>query len=457
MNESASTKLAAYEQANKSNTKKELSLELKARRDAVWQGERLVLETHFAESRIMHSIGYLGIADSGVSVLFLTNLMRNLTRFNDNNGLLKGKVLVDLRESRFDSNATLAKVLGVSLSSIKAATMWLIERDFLRSTGKQGKLKREYAFGGAFLDRVTGSATAAKKTKAMPTKGFKKQTCKSSVAAKQDKSPLDELLESPLDGQLVLEDLVPQKELKPNPNTARNPEEVCLRQPGLFIVGSLKVKAENKKDTDSEPQKRPLISKRVLAGALSSLYGGFKPIQVYEAAIEKLLRLGSRERIYDQIELVRKDSDSLYNWNKESDKAWHDIMIAGYKPKKPESPIVEESDFDHYEQEEEISQIMEESLIKVQTIADTKAALRKKLIKSVKSFEYDVFIKAIETTGQMTTWQKRQIIEKGNNHIAVLKCAEADLKFALVLNQALIILGQDPIAVEAHNYHYSQD
>ena len=334
MNRKTTTSSLDSKQENNTAIKKELSPELKARRDAVWQGERLVLETHFAEARTMHSIGYLGIADSGVSVLILTNLMRNLTRFKDDNGLLKDKVLVDLREARFDSNDRLAKDLSVSLTSIKMAMAWLIERDFIRSTGKQGKMKREYAFGGTFLDRVTGSSTAAKKTKCMPTNGSKKNPRQSSVLTKQDKSPLDGLLESPLDGPLVLKDLVPQKELNPNPNTARNPEEVCLRQPGLFIrlvpdIGKPEV-TQALKSTPTV-QKRPVITKRELAGLLADLYLGMTSIQVFEAAVATLIKHGSREKLRDLINQVKDDHHGrALTWGSKALREWERIMIDGY-------------------------------------------------------------------------------------------------------------------------------
>ena len=34
--------------------------EIEKRRNAVWRGEKLILETRYAEARVMHSIGYLG-------------------------------------------------------------------------------------------------------------------------------------------------------------------------------------------------------------------------------------------------------------------------------------------------------------------------------------------------------------------------------------------------------------
>lgn len=352
MNDSLSSNLATVPQAKNTTSKNELSPELKARRDAVWQGERLVLETHFAEARIMHSIGYLGILNSGVSVALLTNLMRNLTRFTDDSGLLKGKVLVDLREARFESNAYLAKALGTSVTSVCTAIAWLIERDFLRSTGKKGKLKREIAFGGTFLDRVTGSPTVVKKAKAMPSKGSRKQSRKSSVAAKQDEKPCDGFIEKPCDGYIVLKDLVPQEELNPNQIQARNQEPVCLRQPG-FVVRLVPDIPESEviptlKST-ATVQKRPVIAKRELAGLLADLYLKGPPPHVFEGAVAAILMHGSREKLRDLINQVKDDYDHALTWGSKTRREWEKIMVEGYVSNRASNEYVPGEGMDVFE------------------------------------------------------------------------------------------------------------
>jgi hypothetical protein len=146
---------------------------------------------------------------SGISCMILVYYLQRLARFTGTEGLLKGKVLVNLREARFDSNETIAHALGVSVTSVKTAMAKLVKDDILRSTGKQGKRTREIAFGGRFLDRVLGNQNAAKQPKPNSVKHHAKQRNKDA-----SKSPQYGLFKSPHCGPLVSKDLVSQKDLK---------------------------------------------------------------------------------------------------------------------------------------------------------------------------------------------------------------------------------------------------
>ena len=191
-----------------------------ARRNAVWKGRKVVLETRHAEKRITHSIGHLGIQTSGVAVIIMHDLKDQLLRWKEDTGVLKDKVVVDLCEARWDSNEKLGERLGLSETSVSDAISWLCKRDFLRSTGKQGKRQREIAFGGAFIDRVTGVEHSVKPTNNSPIKRLKKKSSAKKTDVHPKIKPSEGFFKNPSEGLLGSKDLGSQEIQKTKQNTA---------------------------------------------------------------------------------------------------------------------------------------------------------------------------------------------------------------------------------------------